>query len=65
MPFAISKDKKQNTNLFLFSLAALSICTFRFGSNGVDGIGVFWTRGAMMSHTFLLHVTLLQTKKST
>ena len=32
---AISRDQKQNTNLFLLSPVALSICTFRIGGKGV------------------------------
>jgi hypothetical protein len=54
MPFATSKDQKLNTNQFLLFLAALSIWTFKMGSNGVAGM-VFWTMVAMLQHTFPLH----------
>jgi hypothetical protein len=50
MPFATSKDQKQNTNQFLLSHVTLSIWTFMMGGNGVAAHGVLDNGGNAASH---------------
>jgi hypothetical protein len=52
MPLATNKDRKQNTNRFLLSPATFSICTFKIGGNGVDGVGVLDGRSNDVSYIF-------------
>jgi hypothetical protein len=50
MPFATSKDQKQNTNRFLLSPTALSIWTFSIRGKGVAVDGVSDNGGNADSH---------------
>jgi hypothetical protein len=52
MPFATSKDQKQDTNQFLLSPAVLSIWIFRMRGNSVVGIGVLDKGGNDVSYIF-------------